>query len=286
MNNIPHKHRIAVVSGGTSGVGKKTAMDLAKNKVEVILLGRDKARGNRVRDDIIKESGNGNVTFYPIDLSSLDEIRGFRRVLEAKYEFIDILVSAAGVMFNELKLTREHHDQNFVVNYLSHFWLINELIPLLKQAEQGRVLIVGALPFFINHSKVELPTPTATDNGTKYSGLKVVGQSLVAKVLLTVALREQLKDTSVTVNMFHPGYVTDSNYGADSSWLAKRLGALAGLLLSKKNKPVGMELALDPKLAKVSGQLFNEKQQIVPLSAKYTKEKADELWAFSLNFAR
>ncbi|MEK3719285.1 SDR family NAD(P)-dependent oxidoreductase [Paenibacillus sp. FSL H8-0034] len=283
MKNVESRNKIAVISGGTSGVGKKTALDLAKKNINTIILGSNKEKGSRVKNEIIKESGNVNVEFYPVDLCSLDEIKKFRSDLETKYDHIDILVSAAGVMLSDLKLTKEGYDQNFVINYLAHFWMINEMLPLLKNAKQGRILLVGAIPFVINRSKVELPK---LERGTKYSGFKIVGESTVSKVLLTIALSEKLKGTRITANIFHPGYVTDSNYGADSSWFVKLLGSIAGTLFSKKNPTIGLELALEPSLSTTSGQLFNEKKEIIPLSSNYNKALADELWRFSLNLYR
>lgn len=283
MNNIEDRSKVAVISGGTSGVGKKTAVDLAKKNITTIILGRNKEKGSRVKNEIIKESGNANVEFYPVDLCSLNEIKKFRRDLETKYDRIDILVSAAGVMHPDLKLTQDGYDQNFVINYLAHFWMINEMLPLLKSSKQGRILLVGAIPFVINRSKVELPK---LERGAKYSGFKIAGESTISRVLLTVALSEKLKGTPITANIFHPGYVTDSNFGADSSWLAKLLGSIAGTLFSKKNPSIGMELALDPTLSATSGRLFNETKKIIPLSSNYNKALADELWRFSLNLYR
>lgn len=283
MENVAGRRKVAVISGGTSGVGKKTALDLAKRNINIVILGSNKEKGSRVKDEIVKKSGNANVEFYPVDLCSLDEIKKFRSNLETKYGHIDILVSAAGVMFSDLKLTKEGYDQNFAINYLAHFWMINEMLPLLENSGQGRILLVGAIPFVINRSKVELPK---LERATKYNGFKIAGEATISRVLLTVALSEKLKGTPVTANIFHPGYVTDSNFGADSSWFMKLLGSIAGTLFSKKNPPIGMELALDPALSTTSGQLFNEKGEIIPLSPKYTKALADELWRFSLNLYR
>lgn len=137
------------------------------------------------------------------------------------------------------------------------------MIPLLKKSEQGRILIVGAIPAVINHSQVALPK---LERKPKYRGLIIVQESLVSRVLLTVALSEKLKGTHITINVFHPGYVPDSGYGANSSWLSKLIGKVAGLF-SKKNAPIGMELALDPALSQISGKLFNEKKEIIPLSS-------------------
>jgi len=283
LGKVQQRNKIAIISGGTSGVGKRTALDLAKKNIQIIVLGRNKEKGMRVKNEILKESGNDNVEFYPIDLCSLNEIQKFRSYLETKYDYIDILVNAAGIILNDLTLTKEGYDQNFIINYLAHFWMINELIPLLKNSDQGRILLIGAIPFVINHSNVELPK---LERGKKYRGFKIVGESLVSRVLLTVALSEKIKDTNITTNIFHPGYVTDSNLGADLSWFAKLVGIILGTLFSKKNVPIGMELALDPTFSNTSGQLFNEKREIISLSSNYNKALADRLWHFSLKFYR
>ncbi|MFT8317398.1 MAG: SDR family NAD(P)-dependent oxidoreductase [Sporolactobacillus sp.] len=231
MEKVQKGNKMAVISGGTSGVGKRTAIDLAKKKIKIIILGRNKERGNLAKNEIIVESDNPNIEFYSIDLGCKNEIIKFIRYLETNHDHVDILVSAAGGISSDLKLTKAGYDQNFVINYLAHFWLIKEMIPLLKKSEQGRILIVGAIPAVINHSTVALPK---LERKPRYRGLKIVQESLVSRVLLTIALSEKLKDTTITANVFHPGYVPDSGYGANSSWFSKLIGKVAGLFSKKR----------------------------------------------------
>ena len=269
--------KVAVISGGTSGVGKKTAQDLANRGIHVILLGRNVQKGQAVKEKMIATSGNHNIDFLPVDLTCKDEITKAVHYLTSRFPVIDILVNAAGVLLPERIETKDGYDQNFVTNYLAHYQLTSGLLQSLNKAKQGRILFVGALPFAINHSMVKLPS---IESRKPYKSFTVVQEALVARVLLTKALTNHLKETNVTANIFHPGYITDSDYGAGQSKSVQLLGKLMGNF-SLKNPTIGADLATDEKFANQSGQLFSEKGKPIALSRKYTDELAEDLLQFS-----
>ncbi|MDH6364839.1 NAD(P)-dependent dehydrogenase (short-subunit alcohol dehydrogenase family) [Enterococcus sp. PF1-24] len=269
------KKTIALIAGGTSGVGKRTAIDLAERDFEIILIGRNKKKGEEIKRELQEKTQNSAIAFYAADLSTK---AGVATRLKADLNQIDVLVSTVGVMLPELHLTADGYDQNFVLNYLTHFWLINQLLPLLKKSAQGRILLVGAMPFAINHAKVKLPTLQTKSN--KYSQMPVVGEATVGKTLLVLKLSEMLKDSPITVNIFQPGYVPDSSYGADTGGLMQIFGKIMGRF-SKIDASIGAELATAKDLASISGKFFNEKRAIVPLSSKYTLAMAQAWWELS-----
>lgn len=262
--------KIALIAGGTSGVGKRTAIDLAKRDFQIILIGRDVNKGEQVKKEIFAQTNNKDILFYPV---------AFVNEFKTTFDHIDVLISTVGVMFPDLRLTKDGYDQNFVLNYLMHFWLIRELLPLLKKSLEGRILMVGALPSAVNRTSVKLPI-IESFNKEKYNAFTPVNEALVGRVLLTLELSEILKGTNVTANSFHSGYVTDSNYGAESNILVKALGKLLGIF-SKKNVPIGAELATDNGISTDSGKFFNGKKEIVPLTSRYTMELAQKLWDMS-----
>lgn len=217
------------------------------------------------------------------DLSTKTGVQQFAHQLASMTDHIDILLNSIGVMLPERHLSADGYDLNLVLNYLTHFWTIQALLPLLKHSDQARILLVGALPFVINHAKVSLPDFDAPAT-SKYNAMTVTAQATAARVLLTLALSERLTATNMTINIFHPGYVPDSNFGAGGSWVSRLAGRILGESFSRKNSPIGAWLATAPELTHTSGHFYDDRLRQVPLSKQYTRSKANDLWRLSSQY--
>ncbi|ATI72430.1 SDR family NAD(P)-dependent oxidoreductase [Lactiplantibacillus plantarum] len=275
--------KLAVIIGGTSGVGKHTAIDLANQNYHVIIVGSRADKGRQAQADISQATGNQAVQLALADLSTKTGVQQFAHQLAAMTDHIDILLNSIGVMLPERHLSADGYDLNLVLNYLTHFWIIQALLPLLKHSDQARILLVGALPFVINHAKVSLPDFDAPAT-SKYNAMTVTAQATAARVLLTLALSERLTATNVTINIFHPGYVPDSNFGAGGSWVSRLAGRILGESFSRKNSPIGAWLATAPELTHTSGHFYDDRLRQVPLSKQYTRSKANDLWRLSSQY--
>lgn len=275
--------KLAVIIGGTSGVGKQTAIDLANQNYHVIIVGSRADKGRQAQADISQATGNQAVQLALADLSTKTGVQQFAHQLAAMTDHIDILLNSIGVMLPERHLSADGYDLNLVLNYLTHFWTIQALLPLLKHSDQARILLVGALPFVINHAKVSLPDFDAPAT-SKYNAMTVTAQATAARVLLTLALSERLTATNVTINIFHPGYVPDSNFGAGGSWVSRLAGRILGESFSRKNSPIGAWLATAPELTHTSGHFYDDRLRQVPLSKQYTRSKANDLWRLSSQY--
>ncbi|MBW1622017.1 SDR family NAD(P)-dependent oxidoreductase [Lactiplantibacillus plantarum] len=275
--------KLAVIIGGTSGVGKHTAIDLANQNYHVIIVGGRADKGRQAQADISQATGNQAVQLALADLSTKTGVQQFAHQLAAMTDHIDILLNSIGVMLPERHLSADGYDLNLVLNYLTHFWIIQALLPLLKHSDQARILLVGALPFVINHAKVSLPDFDAPAT-SKYNAMTVTAQATAARVLLTLALSERLTATNVTINIFHPGYVPDSNFGAGGSWVSRLAGRILGESFSRKNSPIGAWLATAPELTHTSGHFYDDRLRQVPLSKQYTRSKANDLWRLSSQY--
>ncbi|MFO1545905.1 SDR family NAD(P)-dependent oxidoreductase [Lactiplantibacillus plantarum] len=275
--------KLAVIIGGTSGVGKHTAIDLANQNYHVIIVGSRADKGRQAQADISQATGNQAVQLALADLSTKTGVQQFAHQLAAMTDHIDILLNSIGVMLPERHLSADGYDLNLVLNYLTHFWTIQALLPLLKHSDQARILLVGALPFVINHAKVSLPDFDAPAT-SKYNAMTVTAQATAARVLLTLALSERLTATNVTINIFHPGYVPDSNFGAGGSWVSRLAGRILGESFSRKNSPIGAWLATAPELTHTSGHFYDDRLRQVRLSKQYTCSKANDLWRLSSQY--
>lgn len=275
--------KLAVIIGGTSGVGKHTAIDLANQNYHVIIVGSRADKGRQAQADISQATGNQAVQLALADLSTKTGVQQFAHQLAAMTDHIDILLNSIGVMLPERHLSADGYDLNLVLNYLTHFWTIQALLPLLKHSDQARILLVGALSFVINHAKVSLPDFDAPAT-SKYNAMTVTAQATAARVLLTLALSERLTATNVTINIFHPGYVPDSNFGAGGSWVSRLAGRILGESFSRKNSPIGAWLATAPELTHTSGHFYDDRLRQVRLSKQYTRSKANDLWRLSSQY--
>ena len=275
--------KLAVIIGGTSGVGKHTAIDLANQNYHVIIVGSRADKGRQAQADISQATGNQAVQLALADLSTKTGVQQFAHQLAAMTDHIDILLNSIGVMLPERHLSADGYDLNLVLNYLTHFWTIQALLTLLKHSDQARILLVGALPFVINHAKVSLPDFDAPAT-SKYNAMTVTAQATAARVLLTLALSERLTATNVTINIFHPGYVPDSNFGAGGSWVSRLAGRILGESFSRKNSPIGAWLATAPELTHTSGHFYDDRLRQVRLSKQYTRSKANDLWRLSSQY--
>ncbi|ODO62792.1 SDR family NAD(P)-dependent oxidoreductase [Lactiplantibacillus plantarum] len=275
--------KLAVIIGGTSGVGIQTAIDLANQNYHVIIVGSRADKGRQAQADISQATGNQAVQLALADLSTKTGVQQFAHQLASMTDHIDILLNSIGVMLPERHLSADGYDLNLVLNYLTHFWIIQPLLPLLKHSDQARILLVGALPFVINHAKVSLPDFDAQAT-SKYNAMTVTAQATAARVLLTLALSERLTATNVTINIFHPGYVPDSNFGAGGSWVSRLAGRILGESFSRKNSPIGAWLATAPELTHTSGHFYDDRLRQVPLSKQYTRSKANDLWRLSSQY--
>lgn len=195
--------KTVVITGANTGIGKETALDLAKRKAKVILACRDIEKGKKAVSDIINESGNPNVVFRLLDLASLDSVRIFASELLAEEPTIDVLINNAGVMQCPHWKTVDGYEMQFGVNHLGHFLLTNLLLERLKQASAARIVVVSSRAYeWINGIKFD---DINSDN--TYNPREAYAQSKLANILFTRALARRLQGSSVIVNCLHPGVI-------------------------------------------------------------------------------
>ncbi|KAM9754611.1 retinol dehydrogenase 13-like [Menidia menidia] len=194
--------KTVLITGANTGIGKETAVDLAKRGARVILACRDMDRANKAAQDVRKRSGNNNVIVKKLDLASLESVRHFAKDVLASEERLDVLINNAGVMSCPQWKTEDGFEMQFGVNHLGHFLLTNSLLELIKKSAPSRVVNVSSLAhergqiYFddINQEKDYLPR-------------RSYAQSKLANVLFTKELAKRLQGTGVTTYSLHPGVI-------------------------------------------------------------------------------
>jgi len=200
--NQDQDHRLALVTGATGAIGKAIALQIVQQPgYQVVLLCRDPLKADKAVSEIIERSGNQQVSYEIVDVSSKESIEAVAQRLQGP---VNVLVNNAAVTPPQREETPEGIEMQFATNVLGYFWLIRAFIEHLKAASPARVVNVasywaGALAL----DDLEFKS-RPYDNDTAYR------QSKQANRMLTVAFARRLRENGVTVNACHPGDVNSN----------------------------------------------------------------------------
>ncbi|XP_029290222.1 retinol dehydrogenase 11-like [Cottoperca gobio] len=194
--------KTVLITGGNTGIGKETAVDLARRGARVILACRDMDRANKAAEEVKKRSGNNNVVVRKLDLASLQSVRELAKDVLASEERLDVLINNAGIMSCPKWQTEDGFEMQFGVNHLGHFLLTNCLLDLLKKSAPSRIVNVSSLA----HKRGQIYFNDVHQE-KDYSPWKSYSQSKLANVLFTRELANRLQDTGVTTYSLHPGVI-------------------------------------------------------------------------------
>jgi retinol dehydrogenase-14 len=192
--------KVALVTGGTGGIGRETALGLAKLGATVVVVGRDAARGEAAVEAIRQESGNANVRLMTADLSSLDEVRGLAARFAATHDRLDMLVNNAAGMYAERGETADGLERTLAMTHLSPALLTHLLLPLLRASVPARIVNVGSGV----HRHVRLRWDDLQSRAG-YRGLDVYGRAKLLNLTWTYELARRLRGTGITVVAADPG---------------------------------------------------------------------------------
>ncbi|XP_028564143.2 dehydrogenase/reductase SDR family member 13-like [Podarcis muralis] len=213
-NETSLRGKTVLITGGNTGIGKATALDLARRGARVILACRDRERGESAVYDIRRESGNNEVLFMSLDLASFTSVRAFAAAFLKSEPRLDILINNAGVRTGSQ--SSDGLNLAFQVNHLSHFLLTHLLLERMKQCAPSRVVVVassghrwGKIDFQDIHKPVDGQSP----------GVQSYRNSKLANMLYTRELANRLEGTNVTCYAVHPGLVNTELFRHMSIWL-------------------------------------------------------------------
>jgi len=194
--------KTVIITGANSGIGKETAVDLAKRNARVILACRSVEKGEKAAVEVRKRSKSDNVVFRQLDLASLTSIQQFAaRILEEEPR-LDILITNASVMVCPYTKTEHGFEMQFGVNHLGHFLLTNLLLDHLKEAPAARIVNVSSRGY--TFGKINFDDLQSEQS---YEPWAAYGRSKLANILFSRSLAKCLQGTNVTTNSLHPGMV-------------------------------------------------------------------------------
>jgi NAD(P)-dependent dehydrogenase (short-subunit alcohol dehydrogenase family) len=267
--------RVCLVTGANSGIGKATALGLAKRGATVVMVCRNRDRGEAARADIVKQSGSTTVDLYIADLASQSVIRQLADVVKVAYPRLHVLINNAGLNLSRRTLTVDGVETTFAVNHLAPFLLSQLLFDALKAAAPARIINITS----------GLLQPIAFDDlrrNKPYRALEVYAQSKMANVLFTYALAQRIEGSGVTVNCVTPGLVR-TNLGRDLRGLFRLFLSVMRPFMQTPEQAADalLYLASSPDLDGVSGKCFAGKKETARSSAAYDVAAAEQLWHIS-----
>src|SRR4028118_1249510 len=240
----PMAGKTVLIAGAASGVGKATAMGLASMGASVVMVGRDRDRGEAAMAEIKENSANASVGLMLADLSSQEQIRRLAHEIKEAYPRLDVLINNAGVIRSERITTADGLETTFAVNHLAYFLLTNLLLDRLKASSPSRIVNVAS-------GEQRNGTIDFDDlQGEKgYKGAKAYSQSKLATVLFTYDLARRLQGSGVTANCLHPGVVGTSLGSGVSGVFGFMVRAMTPLMKSpEKGAETSIYLASSPEV--------------------------------------
>ena len=269
--------KVCLVTGGNSGIGKATALGLAKLNASVVIVSRDNHKGEAAIIEMKAKSGNRNLEAMTTDLSSQDSVRQLAHDFTTRYKRLHVLVNNAGIFLPKRVQTVDGFEATFATNHLGHFLLTNLLLDVLKASAPSRIINLTSSAHYGTEMDFE-----DLQGEKKYSGYHAYSQSKLANVLFTYQLAKQLEGTGVTVNTLHPGVVR-TGFGRDQGGLMSILVTVGRpfMISPERAAKAAIYLATSPDLESVSGKFFSRGKEKRSSRESYDEASAERLWKVS-----
>jgi NAD(P)-dependent dehydrogenase (short-subunit alcohol dehydrogenase family) len=267
--------RIALVTGANTGIGKVTALELARSGAEVFLACRNLDKARSAIDEIQAEVPNAKVEPHALDLSSLSAVKESAEAFLAKDKPLHILVNNAGLA-GQKGLTKDGFELAFGVNHLGHFLFTQLLEPRLRQSAPARVVIVASQA----HYRLDaFDLGAVREAASTVTAMTEYALSKLANVLHAAELGRRLEGTGVTTYSLHPGVVA-SDVWREVPWPFRSLMKLF-MSSNEEGAATSLHCATDPAAGEETGLYYDKCRPKKPSDLAADPAVAKELWTKS-----
>jgi NAD(P)-dependent dehydrogenase (short-subunit alcohol dehydrogenase family) len=268
------KGRVVLITGATSGIGKETALGLAKMGATLVLVGRNREKLDRAMGEIASQTGNRQLDSLVCDLTSMENVRKLAADFTAKYHRLDVLINNAGEIVNERRTTVDGYEYTLALDHLSHFLLTNLLMDIIKASAPSRIISVSSSAHMFGHIDFE-----DLMGERKYRAMRAYGQAKLANLLFIYELARKLSGTGVTANALHPGVVrTNFGKGIKGRWRILLMLGKPFTISAGKGAETSIYLASSPKVSGTSGKYFVKQKEKRSSKESYNESVAKRLW--------
>ncbi len=272
------QEKTCIVTGSSSGIGKETALGLARMGAQVVMICRDRASGEEAQREIKRSSGNEQIDLFLADLSSQQEVRQEAQEMQSRYAQINVLINNAGKIFPERQVSRDGIEMSFAVNHLAAFLLTNLLLKTLKASAPARIVNVSS-----SDSQARGLNLDDLQSEQTYAKRQAYAKAKLALLLFSYDLARQLAGTGVTVNCLHPDYVGTQQIDRGIPSYARALTGILKRLFStpEQGAQTSLYLATSPDLEGITGKYFDQRREKTTVPLSYDTAWQEQIWKIS-----
>lgn len=266
--------KVVVITGATAGIGQVTSEKLAGMGARMVLVARDKTRGEAALARLRQIAPGVQHSIYYGNLSRLSEMKRVAGEISTAEPRIDVLINNAGAIFGFRQVTEDGLELTFATNHVSYFVLTHGLRKSLQAAAPARVINTSSDA----HKGVKLDFKDLQSE-KNYRGFPVYGRSKLANILFTSELARRLAGTGVTANCLHPGFVATGFGDHSGGFFSYVIRAAKVFAISpEKGAETIIYLASSSEVADMTGKYFYKCRPATPTKEARDDESAKRLW--------
>lgn len=271
-----------LITGGTSGLGYYTALKLAEeHNNKILLIGSNSLKGVKAAKKIQIITRNNKISFLQADLSSINQASLLAKKLMS--EKFDILINNAGALYFSRMDTIDNIEKTFALNHLSYFALTNLLLQNKNIKRGGRIINVASGA----HKGVDIDI-NDLEMKKNYNGWVAYKKSKLCNILFTRKLSEFTSKMDITVNCLHPGFVK-TEFGKNNmgflGFVIKLLMNIFAIKVEDGAKTI-LHLVKSKDVKAITGKYFYKSKIIEPSSFAQNPKRADQLWDESIKILK
>ena len=262
-----------IITGATDGIGLAAAKSIASKGYHIGLVGRNPDKGKKAIEEIIAHSGNENLNFFECDLSLVANVKDLADRIKQKHSKIDVLLNNAGGANKTKQITSEGLEKTFATNQMNYFALSTELLNILSESNDGRIVNVA--------SNAHIGAEVDYENVNSEKSFSAWTSYCVSK-LMNIMSTYQLASMQdkVSVNVLHPGFV-DTNIAGNEGNLIKYIVKFGAKMFARtvdNGADSSIYLSTSDEVKGISGKYFFKCREIRSSRASYVKEDWQKVW--------
>jgi len=268
-----------LVTGATDGIGKATALALARMGARVVIHGRDPDKTAATLAELQRATGNEQLHSILADFASLEQVARMADEVIERFPGLNVLVNNAGQLNDHRQVSADGYEMTFAVNYLASALLTRRLLGTLKANAPARIVNVASTA--LGGGVIDFDNLQAEQH---FDGWQAYANSKLANVLFSQTLAEKLTGTGVVCNSLCPGLIDTNFFHTNNIFSQQRYERMRpGMRSAEEGALVPLYLATDPAAAEVSGEFFiregRDGRRALPLN--WDRDVAERLWVVS-----
>jgi len=273
--------KTVVITGATSGIGEVAARELARQGARIVLIARDRSRGEQTLERLEEIAPGRNHRAHYANLSRLAEMKRVAEIIAGSEERIDVLINNAGAVFSTRQVTGDALEMTFATNHIAYFVVTWLLLERLKATPGARIVSTASHA----HKRAKLDF-NDLQSEKHFSGFGMYERSKLMNILFTRELAHHLEGTGVTANCLHPGFVA-TRFAQGTTGLVSAVvrGAKKFALTPEEGAKTIVYLASCAEVAQVSGKYFYQCKEVLPSAEAQSDADARRLWDASLQLS-